>query len=294
MLSDMQDGLLDLAAPQESGIASNSDLIGLVKVAGANYEFAASNSIEAVLLNFAEGSAFADSNSQNATVLREAFLALIPRAKILTALSVDNPVIEARSWIYSSSSNYYSPFIQSNGSAEFLVQDAEKAQQLVEATDLRAPQDIRVLFDSNNPRAKAEWSLLGEYAAAAGFNLIDVSSSEPRTVFAAGGFDVYITTVELAGELNGDPYWFTGSSLGKFTSPKIEALLAQFSAETRPLEQISVLKDIDTELFASRFGMPLYQVPSLLIYSDRLASVVKAPHGSSATYGYWNWSISDN
>ena len=294
MLADMQDGLLDLAAPQESGIASNSDLIGLAKVAGANYEFAASNSIEAVLLNFAEGSAFADSSSANAPVLREAFLALIPRAKILTSLSVDNPVIEARSWIYSSSSNYYSPFIQSNGSAEFLVQDAEKAQQLLEAANLRTPQDIRVLFDSNNPRAKAEWSLLGEYAAAAGFNLIDVSSSEPRSVFASGEFDVYITTVELAGELNGDPYWFTGGSLGKFTSTKIETLLTQFSAKSKPLEQISVLKDIDGELFASRFGMPLYQVPSLLIYSDRLASVVKAPHGKSATYGYWNWSITGN
>jgi peptide/nickel transport system substrate-binding protein len=294
MLAALQEGLLDLAAPQESGIASNSDLIGLAKIAGANYEFAASNSIEAVLLNFSEGSAFADSNSENAAVLREAFLALIPRAKILTSLSVDNPVIEARSWIYSSSSNYYSPFVQSNGSAGFLVQDAEKAQQLLEAADLRKPQDIRVLFDSNNPRAKAEWYLLAEYAAVAGFNLIDVSSSEPRTVFATGGFDAYITTVELAGELNGDPYWFTGGSIGKFTSPKIESLLAQFSAETKPLEQISVLKDIDAELYASRFGMPLYQVPSLLIYSDRLATVVKAPQGSSATYGYWNWSISGN
>lgn len=294
MLSAMQQGLLDLAAPQESGIASNSDLIGLAKIAGANYEFAASNSIEAVLLNFGEGSVFSDATSQDAATLREAFLKLVPRAKILTALSVDNPVIESRSWIYSNASNYYSPFIQSNGSADFLVQDAEMTQQLLEDADVRTPQDVRVLFDSNNPRAKAEWSLLGEYAALAGFNLIDVSSSEPRSVFATGAFDVYITTVELAAELNGDPYWFTGGSVGQFTSSKIEALLAKYSAETKPLEQISVLKDIDAELFAAGFGLPLYQVPSLLVYSDRLASVVKAPFGASATYGYWNWSIGGN
>lgn len=294
MLSAMQQGLLDLAAPQESGIASNSDLIGLAKIAGANYEFAASNSIEAVLLNFAEGSVFSEASSQDAPTLREAFLKLVPRAKILTALSIDNPVIESRSWIYSNASNYYSPFIQSNGSADFLVQDAEEAQQLLEDADIRKPQDIRVLFDSNNPRAKAEWSLLGEYAQLAGFNLIDVSSNEPRSVFATGEFDVYITTVELAGELNGDPYWFTGGLLGQFTSAKIESLLTQYSAETKPLKQISVLKDIDAELFAARFGLPLYQVPSLLVYSDRLTSVVKAPYGGSATYGYWNWSIGGN
>jgi len=305
MLSAMQAGELDLAAPQESGIASNSDLINLAKVAGAKFQFAASNSIESILLNFAETSVFADapteaaSVSENsapteAAVLREAFLSLIPRAKILTALSVDNPVIEARSWIYSSASNYYTPFIQSNGSAEYLVQNAERAQQLVESLDRRTPIDVRVLFDSNNPRAKAEWALLGEYAAAAGFNLIDVSTKDPRTVFVTGEFDAYITTVELAAELNGDPYWFTGNSFGRFESEQIDALLADYAAKTLPLEQISVLKEVDAALFASRFGMPLYQVPSLLVYSERLASVVKAPYGASATYGYWNWSVTGN
>lgn len=304
MLSAMQAGLLDLAAPQESGIATNSDLINLAKVAGAKFEFAASNSIEAVLLNFAENSVFVDVSSAGANGevtasgeaknLREAFLSLIPRAKILTALSADNPVIEARSWIYSSASNYYTPFIQSNGSAEYLVQNAEKAQQLIEATGRRTPIDVRVLFDSDNPRAKAEWALLGEYASAAGFNLIDVSTRDPRTVFATAEFDAYITTVELAAELNGDPYWFTGDSFGRFENEQIDTLLAKYAAETLPLEQISVLKEVDAALFAAQFGMPLYQVPSLLVYSERLASVVKAPYGASATYGYWNWSISGN
>lgn len=292
MLSALQAGLLDLAAPQESGIASNSDLINLARAAGAKYEFAASSKIEAVLLNFGEGSVFAEATSADAAVLREAFFKLVPRSKILTALSVDNPVIEARSWIYSSSSNYYTPFVQSNGSSDFLVQDAEKAQQLLDGLSLRAPQDLRVLYDSDNPRAKAEWALLGEYAAASGFNLIDVSTKDPRTVFSTGQFDVYITAVELASGLNGDPYWFTGGSVGQFASQKVDDLLARYAAETDPLKQISVLKDIDAELFASRFGLPLYQVPSLLVYSSKLASVVKAPFGASATYGYWNWSIS--
>ncbi len=294
ILSALQTGQVDIAAPQESGIASNADLISLAKVAGARFEFATSTSIEAVLLNFAEGSVFSDATSSNAASLREAFLKLIPRAKILTALSSDNPVIEARSWIYSNSSNYYAPFIQSNGSQDYLVQDAERAQELVEKSDAQTPIDIRVLFDANNPRAKKEWQLLGEYASLAGFNLIDVSSKEPRTVFTTGAFDVFITTVKLAAELNGDPYWFTGNSVGKFTSAKIDSLLAKYAAESKPLDQISVLKDIDAELYASKFGLPLYQVPSLLVYGERLASVIKAPYGASATYGYWNWSITQN
>ncbi len=294
ILSALQAGQVDIAAPQESGIASNADLISLAKVAGARFKFAASTSIEAFLMNFAEGSVFSDATSSNAATLREAFLKLIPRAKILTALSADNPVIEARSWIYANSSNYYAPFIQSNGSHDYLVQDAERAQELVEKSDAQTPIDIRVLFDSNNPRAKKEWELLGEYASSAGFNLIDVSSKEPRTVFTSGAFDVFITTVKLAAELNGDPYWFTGNSVGQFTSAKIDSLLATYAAESKPLDQISVLKDIDAELYAAKFGLPLYQVPSLLVYGERLASVIKAPYGASATYGYWNWSIKQN
>jgi peptide/nickel transport system substrate-binding protein len=294
ILSALQDGQVDIAAPQESGIASNADLISLAKIAGARYEFAASTAIEAVLLNFAEGSVFSDATSSDGANLRKAFLKLIPRAKILTGLSEVNPAIEARSWIYANSSNYYAPFVQSNGSLDYLVQDAERAQEIVEQTELRTPVDVRVLFDSNNPRAKKEWELLGEYARSAGFNLIDVSSKDPRTVFTTGGFDAFITSVKLAAELTGDPYWFTGNSVGKFSSTKIDGLLAKYAAESKPLDQISVLKDIDTELYAAQFGLPLYQVPSLLVYGERLASVVIAPYGASATYGYWNWSITQN
>lgn len=293
MLAAVQDGEIDIAAPQESGIASNSDLINLARAAGARYEFAASNSIEAFLLNFGEASVFKDAESGQGSLLRDAFLKLVPRAKILAALSADNPVIEAKSWFYSNASSYYAPFVQSNGSNDFLVQAAEQAQEIIEASDLRTPIDVRVLFDSNNPRAKAEWLLLSEYAALAGFNLIDVSTKDPRTVFITGEFDAYITTVKLASEVGGDPYWFTGNSVGQFENAKIDALLAKYAAETNPLNQISVLKDIDAELYAAKFGLPLYQVPSLLVYGDRLISIVKAPYGASATYGYWNWSVGD-
>lgn len=291
MLAAMQSGDVDICAPLESGIASNSDLIGLAKAAGAKYEFAASDFIEAVLLNFGENSVFADEESNSNSTLREAFLKLIPRAKILTALSIDNPVIEARSWIYSSASNYYTPFVESNGSAGYLLQNAELAQELLDESKVDVPVDIRVLFDSDNPRAKTEFALLNEYAAAAGFNLIDVSTEDPRTVFALGNFDAFITTVALAGEIAGDPYWFTGDSVGRFASVTVDDLLTSYSSKEDPLDQIAVLKEIDAELFRAQFGMPLYQVPSLLVYSDRIALIVKAPFGQSATYGYWNWAL---
>jgi peptide/nickel transport system substrate-binding protein len=292
MLAAMQQGEVDICTPQESGIATNSDLIGLAKAASAKYEFAASHNIEAVLLNFASMSAFSNENTDvvKAAALKDAFLKLIPRAKILTALSADNPVIEAKSWIYSNASSYYAPFVESNGSTEFAIQNAEAAAELLKSANVRTPVDIRVLFDSNNPRAKNEFALLGQYAYKVGFNLIDVSVADPRTVFSTGEFDAYITTVPLAGEAGGNPYWFTAAVTG-FADPALDALLVDYSARVETLDQIAVLKKIDAELYGAKFGLPLYQLPSLLVYSKRVKAIVGAPNGGSATYGYWNWAL---
>lgn len=293
MLAAMQAGEVDICAPAESGIATNTDLVSLAKSAGAKYEFSASNNIEAVLLNFSEQSIFqtVSSDVDKQQAIRAAFLNLIPRAKILRALSADNPVIEAKSWFYSNGSNYYTPFIQANGSADFLTQNAEAAAELLDSANISLPVDIRVLFDSNNPRAKQEFALLTQYASSVGFNLIDVSVKDPRTVSATGEFDVFITTVALAGESAGDPYWFTGSSATLFEDAELDELLVEYSSKSETIDQIAVLKTIDARLYASKFGLPLYQVPALLVYGKRVKTVVSAPYGGTATYGYWNWAL---
>jgi peptide/nickel transport system substrate-binding protein len=293
MLAAMQAGEVDICAPAESGIATNGDLISLAKSAGAKYEFSASNNIEAVLLNFSEQSVFqsASTEPEKQQALREAFIKLIPRAKILSALSTDNPVIEAKSWFYSNGSNYYAPFVQSNGSSDFLTQNAEAAAELLESANISRPVDIRVLFDSNNPRAKQEFALLSQYANSVGFNLVDVSTKDPRTVSSTGEFDVLIATVALAGETAGDPYWFTGGSATAFEDAELDQLLIDYSSKSESLDQIAVLKTIDARLYATQFGLPLYQVPALLVYGKRIKTVVSAPYGGTATYGYWNWAL---
>jgi peptide/nickel transport system substrate-binding protein len=202
-------------------------------------------------------------------------------------------VIEAKSWIYSNKSSYYTPFVESNGSVDYAIQNAELAQEILKANGIRTPLDVRVLFDSDNPRAKAEFSLLSQYAGTVGFNLIDVSTKTPREVYTTGEFDVFITSVALAGEVGGDPYWFTGSSATKFTDVNLEALLADLSGKAEASDQVAILKKIDAQIFKSQFGLPLYQVPSMLAYGKHIKTVIASPLGSSATYGYWNWAVSN-
>ncbi len=295
MMAALQSDQIDVASPRESGIATVSDLVALAKSTGSTLEVGGSHSIEAIMLNFGEGSIFASAGNDvtKVSVLRTAFLKMVPIAKILTALSADSPVIEAKSWIYSSKSNYYSPFIETNGSASYIIQNAEQAQELLKQSNFRTPIDVRVLYDQNNPRAKAEFNLLNQYAGIVGFNLIDVSSRNPREVYTTGEFDVYIATESLAGEVGGDPYWFTGSSVTKFADPALDSLLGDLSGKAEAIDQVATLKKIDAQLYASQFGLPLYQVPSMLAYGKKIKSVIASPIGASATYGYWNWSVSN-
>lgn len=294
IMAAMQTGEIDVAAPQESGIATIADLHALAKSTGVTLEVGGSHDIEAILLNYGEGSAFATATSDaaKAVALRTAFLKLVPLGKILAAMSADSPVIGAKSWIYSNKSSYYTPFIQSNGSADYELQNAEQAQEILKTSNIRKPVDIRVLYDSNNPRSKTEFALLNQYAGAVGFNLIDVSTQTPREVYTTGEFDVFITTEALAGEVGGDPYWFTGSAVTKFVDPALDALLADLSGKTEALDQVATLKKIDAELYKAQFGLPLYQVPSMLAYGKQVKNIIASPLGSSATYGYWNWAVS--
>ncbi len=295
MLAAMQNKSVDIAALEESGLATLSSLVGVAKANGENYKLTASNDIEAVLLNFGAASVFSSAKAgANAVALRAAFLNLIPRTKIQAALASGSPVIDARSWIYSNASNYYQPFVQANGSTSYMIQNAELAAEQMAALSIAKPVAIRVLFDANNPRAKQEFSLLGQYAASVGFTLLDASSKEPAVVAASGEYDVYITTVPLAGEDGANAYWFANNLLNNFSDPKLDQLLASYGAKSRNLDQISVLKDIDAELYAAQFGLPLYQVPSLLVYSKRVSALMPAPYGGSATYGYWNWQLASN
>ncbi|MFM6963068.1 MAG: ABC transporter substrate-binding protein [Micrococcales bacterium] len=295
MVAAMQNKSVDIAALQESGLATLSSLVAEAKANGASYKLTASNDVEAVLLNHGTQSVFANgTDTAKATALRSAILNLIPRVKIQAGMIADSPVIDARSWIYSSASSYYQPFVQANGSQAFTIQNAELAAEQLAKVSIAKPVAVRVLFDANNPRAKQVFELLGQYASNVGFNLIDASSKTPAVDRVLGAYDLYITEVPLGGEDGGNPYWFAGNSLNNFSDAKLDELLVSYGSKTKQIDRISALKDLDTELYSAGFGLPLYQVPSLLVYSKKISALVPAPYGGSATYGYWNWQLAGN
>lgn len=289
MLGAVQEGQVDIAAPEESGILKNDDIASLIasmSAEGVKSFVQASNFIEQIQLNFGERSAFANNGE-----LRLAFLNLVPTAKIFQTIGTASGIREARSFVYPSTSGFYNPVIQANGSDAYLIQDAEKAEELLAATKLELPVVIRVVFDTDNPRAQIEWSLLNERALAAGFELVNLASEDPTVTLERGAYEVYIGVGTLAGTASGDPLGLIGNPLTNFSNDKISELLSRYAAEQTAIEAAELLKQVDAELFAAGYGLPFYQIPSIVVYSKNLANFVAAPFGHSATWGYWNWAL---
>lgn len=287
-------GTVDISGAEDSGLVSLGELkklseTGTSKILSALEGGALS---EQVLLNFAQGSVFSDQSrdAKTALALRKAFLFAVPKQRILIQTAARYTTSTSNSFVFDAASDYYQTTEHDNGSADYLIQDLEKSVELLDDANVRTPIDVRVVFDTDNPRAQSEWLLLQDRALQAGFNLINISSPDPSRTIARGEFDIFIGPRLLMSAPNSDIFQLSGNSLTAFRSEKVDALLTKY-AVAEGLAKKKLLKDIDIELFKSGFGLPLYEVPSMIFYSQRVAGFVPSPHCQSATWGYYNWSV---
>ncbi|MEN9731709.1 MAG: hypothetical protein RL488_1019 [Actinomycetota bacterium] len=298
-LSDMNAGKVDIIGAAETGLVKYSDLIGMVESLStmkATTSLRNGGSADMVVFNFGEASAFGKGTYKSkpgaAAELRKAFMAIVPKARIVQDASSSTQIKATDSFIYPSNSDYYAGSVSANGSENYLLQDVEQATEIVASSGVSTPIDVRVAYDSSNPRSVAEFKAISARAASAGFNLLDVSSSSPSRTLLSGEFDVYIGPRELVGVPGAEPASLVGDGITRYRDSRVSALLVQYAKASKELNQAAILQKIDARLFATGYGMPLYQVPNLIIYRSTLNKLQVSPFGDSATWGYWTWSLS--
>ena len=244
------------------------------------------------VLNLSQG-AFADKTYQNeatAQILRQAFMHIVPKARAYDFASMTQVITKSDSFVYSSSSKNYLAVAGSNGSADYLLQDVEKASELIKTAKLAYKPRVRVLFDTDNPAAVAEWTLLSDHASEAGFRLTNVSSSDPSARYKSNLYEVYLGAQPLIGVGAG--------SVQQLLSGPIKMPEAQFEELTKGVTSAtaktidSELQTLDQKLFELGIGLPMYQLPTLLIYNQRIKGLVADPHATNSTWGYWTWQVS--
>jgi peptide/nickel transport system substrate-binding protein len=298
-LEALSSGDIDIASPSENAGFKNLDIanaLAAMKSSGVDYKIVSSSAIEQIVLNFGEKSFFSSNNfngdTLKPTALKDAFLKMVPRSKILAAASSELSVRQADSFVYPSNSNYYTAVTQANGSASFRFQEAELAREIVRDTK---PKDgrysVRVLFDSSNPQAQIEFGLLDERASIVGFKLENISTSDIAPLIKSGEYDVLITDAPLLGLQDaGSSNLLSSNATGVVDKVTLD-LFSSAVAQSDAFKQAEIFQKLDTALFSTHFGLPLYQVPSIVAYNTRISGFTPAPFGRSATWGYWTWSV---
>lgn len=297
-IAAISSGDVDIATAEDSGIASLGDILGLVssiKTPKVSSVVKSGASTEQVIFNFRSTSVFStERNSQDpaaALAVRKAFLNLIPKSRIITGISQNYSVVASDSLVFSSGMNYYDSSVSENGLTEYLFQDVEKASELMAASGLELPRKVRVVFDTDNPRAQAAWILLRERALSAGFKLRDLSSQDPTQVLASGDFDVYIGARPVPSLASENVFAITSSAIFGYSSDLVDAALEELALASDERDRGAALAKLDKLLVADAYGMPLYEVPSLLVYADRIKGFVPSAFADSATWGYQNWAV---
>ena len=297
-IAAISSGDIDIATAEDSGIASLGDILGLVssiKTPKVSSVVKSGASTEQVIFNFRSTSVFStERNSQDpaaALAVRKAFLNLIPKSRIITGISQNYSVVASDSLVFSSGMNYYDSSVSENGLTEYLFQDVEKASELMAASGLELPRKVRVVFDTDNPRAQAAWILLRERALSAGFKLRDLSSQDPTQILASGDFDVYIGARPVPSLPSENVFAITSSAVFGYSSDLVDAALEELALASDERDRGAALAKLDKLLVADAYGMPLYEVPSLLVYADRIKGFVPSAFADSATWGYQNWAV---
>lgn len=288
-------GVVDVFMPTPTLIEPQSDLVAqskAIKAGVVNVISLASHSVEQFVINQSRGS-LADASYSDPVVaqtLRKAFLNLVPKTRVLDFASLTQTVTRSDSFVYAQGSKNYSAVTSANGSNDYVIQDAEKASELVASLKLETVPTIRVLFDSDSPDAVTEWTLLSSHANETGLRLANVSSPDPSERLAIGGYDVYLGPLPLLGAGSGSVQQLA-SGPSRILPKAFKALTSEvLSGDSKKLS--SAMQALDKKLFELGYGLPLYQLPRFALFNSRVSGVATDPSGSNVTWGYWTWHVS--
>ena len=300
MVADLKAGTLDLATLVPSSTDSNSAIAEAVKAAGSaiSSSLDATNTVEALVFNQNKGSSFAASTygdaadakaKATAQSLRSAFMNLVSTSKIQTLVGATQTIQDAKSFSFEPSSSFYQSTIQDSGVLSYQFADNQKAYNTVKKFGSRVP--VRVLFDTDNPRAQLEYSALAEHAAEVGFGLENIGAADPARVLVSGQYDVYLAPTPLLGSKNAELEQTFGSDAATASDDTFNSLLQEYATAADGVSQAAALKKLDAALIASAYGLPLYHLPLLVASSKKLGKTPDLFGGASLTAGYATWNL---
>lgn len=227
--------------------------------------------------------------------VRKAFLKTVPRQAILDAVvsPVDGKAAVRSSQIFLPGEPGYAESVAANGSSAYSNVDVSGAKRLLAEAGVADP-TVCILFDPANPKRVKEFQLIRDSAARAGFRVSDCSSPDWVNLLGTSGnydaslFAWNVTNLSVAGE---QAIFATGgrNNLNFYTSQKVDDVFGQLTVAPNDATRISIRQQVDAELFADAYGLPLYQDPAVVAVDGSVTGVKLAPLSPGILWNVWQW-----
>ena len=294
LMAAIQAKKVDLAAPMATPGQTVAQIEATAKHAGFNVTTGDSGQNEVLLLNHSTASTFSVAGAggpKKSAAAQDAFFKFAPRAGIWNELLTDTSLSKSDSLVFGSDSKDYSASVSGNGSGSYQFQNGEAAVEEWAAAGFLRTIPLRVLFDSNNPRAQLEYSQLSQWGKVSGFTIQNVSSDNPDAVLNSGAWDVYIADMPRLGSSLASLSTASGALTG-LSVPAVNAVVAKLAASANLDGQSAQLAKLDQLLFANYYGLPLFEVSKSVVHSKKLSPFTASSSAQSVVWGYSNWVVS--
>ncbi len=228
--------------------------------------------------------------------VRQAFMLVVPRQQILDDLVVpvqqDAGLLD--SFVLRPGAEGYAEAIAGNGSREYSRTDVNAATRLLAEAGVAAP-EVCILYDPSNPRRIAEFTMIRESAARAGFVVTDCSSTDWEGLLGVGGtYDAALFAWDTTrlGPVAASAVFVSDSKLANFnrySNPDVDRLIGEIDAADDPSEITRLLTEIDAEVWADAYGLPLFAHPTVTAVSTGVTGVTRSPLARGVFWNAWQW-----
>jgi peptide/nickel transport system substrate-binding protein len=287
-VADLAKGTVDVITPPASASIAKAllDVDGITVAAGYDSSF------EHLDLQFAHSKSgyFADPR------IREAFLKVIPRKQIVStvATGVREDTAPRSSFVLFPGTETYQDVVGRNGSGAYAAVDVPGAMRLLREAGAPTP-TVCILYDPANPVRVTEFGLIKAEAGKAGFNVTDCSSPDWSTRLGQkGAYDASLfgtrsassAVTEMVPRLHSGP---SGSNDNFYASAAMDTLLDTLTRTSNLDERTQLLTEIDRQLFADAYGLPLFQQPSLTAFRSTVKGIDRSPFAPGVFWNIWEW-----
>lgn len=166
--------------------------------------------------------------------------------------------------------------------------------QLMDPSGAAVPA-LRIRYTVGNQIRQNECELFAQSAAQLGVKVDVASTDDLGTTTTTGDYDVIVFAwVASPFPFAGAPgLWGTGqgSNYGKYSNPQVDSLMAEANAETDQAKAADLLNQADGIMSQDAYVLPLYQKPTFIAASDKIANIRNNSTLDAPVYNMADWGL---